>query len=54
MQAFGWAYIYKSHNTWDHFYVYWISSYTGAILSAMLFRIIFPAPPLVQKKQKKA
>ncbi|KAL1210739.1 putative aquaporin SIP1-2 [Cardamine amara subsp. amara] len=52
--AFGWAYIYKSHNTWDHFYVYWFSSFTGAILSAMLFRIVFPPPPPVQKKQKKA
>ncbi|XP_006286542.2 probable aquaporin SIP1-2 [Capsella rubella] len=52
--AFGWAYIYKSHNTWDHFYVYWVSSFTGAILSAMLFRILFPPPSLVQKKQKKA
>ncbi|ESQ41830.1 hypothetical protein EUTSA_v10014528mg [Eutrema salsugineum] len=52
--AFGWAYIYKSHNTWDHFYVYWISSFTGAILSATLFRILFPPPPPIQKKQKKA
>ncbi|XP_010424164.1 PREDICTED: probable aquaporin SIP1-2 [Camelina sativa] len=52
--AFGWAYIYKSHNTWDHFYVHWVSSFTGAILSAMLFRILFPPPSLVQKKQKKA
>ncbi|KFK26067.1 hypothetical protein AALP_AA8G198900 [Arabis alpina] len=52
--AFGWAYLYKSHNTWDHFYVYWISSFTGAILSAMLFRILFPPPLPVQKKQKKA
>uniref|UniRef100_A0A1J3K4H9 Putative aquaporin SIP1-2 n=1 Tax=Noccaea caerulescens TaxID=107243 RepID=A0A1J3K4H9_NOCCA len=52
--AFGWAYIHKSHNTWDHFYVYWISSFTGAILSAMFFRVLFPLPPPVQKKQKKA
>ncbi|WZZ90889.1 hypothetical protein YC2023_119468 [Brassica napus] len=28
--AFGWAYIHKSHNTWNHFYVYWFSSFTGA------------------------
>lgn len=53
-QAFGWAYIHKSHNTWNHFYVYWFSSFTGAILSAMLFRSLFPPPLLVQKKQKKA
>ncbi|CAA7048557.1 unnamed protein product [Microthlaspi erraticum] len=43
--AFGWSYIHKSHNTWKHFYVYWISSYTGAILSAMFFRLLFPLPP---------
>ncbi|CAN8255906.1 unnamed protein product [Cochlearia groenlandica] len=51
--AFGWAYIYKSHNTWDHFYVNWLSSLTGTILSAMLFRILFP-PPVIQIKHKKA
>ncbi|KAF8094594.1 hypothetical protein N665_0359s0035 [Sinapis alba] len=52
--AFGWAYLHKSHNTWNHFYVYWFSSFTGAILSAMLFRSLFPPPLPVQKKQKKA
>ncbi|KAF3505410.1 hypothetical protein F2Q69_00044594 [Brassica cretica] len=52
--AFGWAYIHKSHNTWNHFYVYWFSSFTGAILSAILFRSLFPPPLPVQKKQKKA
>ncbi|CAH2072446.1 unnamed protein product [Thlaspi arvense] len=53
--AFGWAYFYKSHNVWDHFYVYWISSFTGTFLSATLFRTLFPPPlPPAQKKQKKA
>lgn len=51
--AFGWAYMNSSHNTWDHFYVYWISSFVGALSAALVFRSIFP-PPRPQKKQKKA
>ncbi|CAF2103334.1 unnamed protein product, partial [Brassica napus] len=34
--AFGWAYMYSSHNTWDHFYVYWISSFVGALSAALI------------------
>ncbi|XP_010558704.1 PREDICTED: aquaporin SIP1-1 [Tarenaya hassleriana] len=52
--AFGWAYIYSSHNSWDHFYVYWISSFVGAILAALAFRVFFPPPRPQKKKQKKA
>ncbi|XP_048601724.1 aquaporin SIP1-1-like [Brassica napus] len=54
--AFGWAYMTSSHNTWDHFYVYWISSFVGALSAALVFRTIFPpspSPPRPQKKQKK-
>ncbi|KAE9588813.1 hypothetical protein Lal_00042172 [Lupinus albus] len=51
--AFGWAYLNNLHNTWDHFYVYWICPFIGAILAAWLFRVVFPAPES-KKKQKKA
>ncbi|KFK37844.1 hypothetical protein AALP_AA3G036400 [Arabis alpina] len=53
--AFGWAYMSSSHNTWDHFYVYWISSFVGALSAALVFRSIFPPPkPQKKRKQKKA
>ncbi|OIW15709.1 hypothetical protein TanjilG_04244 [Lupinus angustifolius] len=48
--AFGWAYVYNKHNTWDHFYVYWICPFIGAILAGLLFRFLFISPV----KQKKA
>ncbi|KAK1367344.1 Aquaporin SIP [Heracleum sosnowskyi] len=47
--AFGWAYLNNRHNTWEHFYVYWISPFVGTILSASLYGVIFP-PPVKQKK----
>ncbi|KAL1211571.1 Aquaporin SIP1-1 [Cardamine amara subsp. amara] len=50
--AFGWAFMYSSHNTWDHFYVYWISSFVGALSAALVFRTIFPPPRSQKKKQK--
>ncbi|KAK8983617.1 hypothetical protein V6N11_074020 [Hibiscus sabdariffa] len=43
--AFGWAYVYKQHNTWDHFYVYWICPFIGTILAAWVFRLFFSPPP---------
>ncbi|XP_025014276.2 aquaporin SIP1-2 isoform X2 [Ricinus communis] len=48
--AFGWAYINKWHNTWEQFYVYWISPFIGATLAAWIFRLIFPPPAPKQKK----
>ncbi|KAL1814180.1 hypothetical protein ACET3Z_024245 [Daucus carota] len=48
--AFGWAYADNRHNTWEQFYVYWICPFVGAILSASLFRVIFP-PQIVKKKK---
>ncbi|KAK1386471.1 Aquaporin SIP [Heracleum sosnowskyi] len=47
--AFGWAYVNNKHNTWEHLYVYWICPFVGAILSAWIFRAIFP-PPIKQKR----
>ncbi|KAK4482588.1 hypothetical protein RD792_009752 [Penstemon davidsonii] len=47
--AFGWAYINNTHNTWEQLYVYWICPFIGAILAAWIFRFIFP-PPVKQKK----
>ncbi|KAJ8527571.1 hypothetical protein K7X08_015022 [Anisodus acutangulus] len=49
--AFGWAYLSNTHNTWEHLYVYWISPFIGAILAAWIFRALFP-PPVQQKPQK--
>ncbi|KAL2470062.1 putative aquaporin SIP1-2 [Abeliophyllum distichum] len=51
--AFGWAYVYNKHNTWEQFYVYWICPFIGAILAAWVFRFLFP-PPTKQHKAKKA
>ncbi|CAI0433852.1 unnamed protein product [Linum tenue] len=48
--AFGWAYVNKWHNTWEHFYVYWISPFVGAILAAWMFRLVFPPPAAPKKK----
>ncbi|KAG2718590.1 hypothetical protein I3760_03G227300 [Carya illinoinensis] len=50
--AFGWAYVDKSHDTWEHFYVYWICPFIGAILAAWIFRLLFPtsSQPAKQKK----
>lgn len=50
--AFGWAYIYNRHNTWEQLYVYWICPFIGAILAAWVFRAVFP-PPTKQKNAKK-
>ncbi|CAN4075394.1 unnamed protein product [Withania somnifera] len=49
--AFGWAYLSNTHNTWEHFYVYWVGPFTGAILAAWIFRTVFPLP-VEQKPQK--
>ena len=51
--AFGWAYMRNSHNTWDHFYVYWISSFVGALSAALVYRSFSPPPPPQNKKPKK-
>ncbi|KAF9615839.1 hypothetical protein IFM89_026727 [Coptis chinensis] len=49
LQAFGWAYIYDRHNTWEQLYVYWICPFIGAIVAAWVFRVLFP-PPMKKKK----
>lgn len=50
INAYGWAYIDNRHNTWEQFYVYWIPSFTGAILAAWVFRFIFlQSSPKVKK-----
>ncbi|KAL9259311.1 Aquaporin SIP1-2-like protein [Drosera capensis] len=50
--AFGWAYLNNKHNSWEHFYVYWISPFIGATAAAVVFRVLFP-PPKKQTKSKK-
>ncbi|KAL8162609.1 hypothetical protein V2J09_014098 [Rumex salicifolius] len=46
--AFGWAYVNKCHDTWEHLYVFWISPFVGALAAAVVFRALFP-----QRKKKK-
>jgi aquaporin SIP len=48
--AFGWAFVNNQHNTWEHFYVYWIGSFTGATVAGWIYRFLFVLPI----KQKKA
>lgn len=50
INAYGWAYLDNQHNTWEQFYVYWIPSFTGAILAAWIFRYIFLQPSAKVKK----
>ncbi|PKU77780.1 aquaporin SIP1-2 [Dendrobium catenatum] len=54
VNAYGWAYINNQHNTWEHFYVYWICPFIGAILAALVFRFLFPLPLPKANKDKKA
>lgn len=49
-QAYGWAYLDGRHNTWEQFYVYWIPSFTGAILAGWIFRFIFLQPSAKVKR----
>ncbi|KAF5823294.1 putative major intrinsic protein [Helianthus annuus] len=49
--AFGWAYVNNRHNTWEHFLVYWICPFIGAIFAGWVFRVFFPKP---SKKKKTA
>ncbi|KAL5733964.1 hypothetical protein ACOSP7_031825 [Xanthoceras sorbifolium] len=51
-KAYGWAYLNNWHNTWELFYVYWISPLTGAVLASWLFQ--FLSASLSTVKQKKA
>lgn len=38
-QAFGFAYLEKRHQTYEHFVVYWATPLAGAVLAAIVFRI---------------
>ncbi|KAB1995927.1 hypothetical protein ES319_D13G194600v1 [Gossypium barbadense] len=48
--AFGWAYVHNQHDTWDHFYIYWICPFIGATLAGWVFRQFFSLPPVKVKK----
>ncbi|XP_062104667.1 aquaporin SIP1-1-like [Humulus lupulus] len=50
--AFGWAYENNLHNTWEHFFVYWVCSIAGAIVAACFFRVLSPKPVIKSKKKK--
>ncbi|XP_031485356.1 aquaporin SIP1-1-like [Nymphaea colorata] len=50
VNAYGWAYIRKKHNTWEQFYVYWLPPLVGSILAAWVFRLFFS--PSAQKVKK--
>lgn len=47
--AFGWAFVNSQHNSWEHFYVYWICPLTGATLAGWIFRFLF-VQPIKEKK----
>ncbi|CAN6468520.1 unnamed protein product [Victoria cruziana] len=44
VNAYGWAYLSKKHNTWEQFYVYWLPPLAGSILAAWVFRLFFSPP----------
>ncbi|KAB2075666.1 hypothetical protein E1A91_A07G246800v1 [Gossypium mustelinum] len=50
--AFGWAYVNSWHNSWEHYYVYWMGPLIGATLAAWVFRFLFS--PSSSTKEKKA
>ncbi|KAL4560769.1 hypothetical protein LXL04_032923 [Taraxacum kok-saghyz] len=51
--AFGWAYVNKRHDTWEHFYVYWICPFVGAIFAGWVFRLFFPHQSKTKVKKTK-
>ncbi|KAJ6840884.1 aquaporin SIP1-1 [Iris pallida] len=50
VNAFGWAYVENSYDTWGHYYVYWIAPFAGAILAAWAFKLVFSVPSTKVKK----
>lgn len=52
--AFGWAYSNNTHDTWQHYYVYWACPLIGALLGGWVFRTLFPNKPVVVTKEKKS
>ncbi|KAI3738592.1 hypothetical protein L2E82_28629 [Cichorium intybus] len=50
--AFGWAYVNNRHDTWEHFYVYWICPFVGAIVAGWVFRLFFPHQMKTKTKTK--
>eukprot|EP00252_Welwitschia_mirabilis_P015626 TRINITY_DN3451_c0_g2_i1.p1 TRINITY_DN3451_c0_g2~~TRINITY_DN3451_c0_g2_i1.p1 ORF type:complete len:127 (+),score=10.71 TRINITY_DN3451_c0_g2_i1:278-658(+) len=50
INAYGWAFLNNTHNSWDHFYVYWVAPFIGSIVSAFLFRLTALPPPPKEKK----
>ncbi|TXG49097.1 hypothetical protein EZV62_024972 [Acer yangbiense] len=51
-KAFGWAYLNNWHNTWEFFYVYWVSPLTGAVLASWVFKYFLSASSSAVKQMK--
>ncbi|KAK1367341.1 Aquaporin SIP [Heracleum sosnowskyi] len=43
--AFGWAYADNRHNTWEQFYVYWVSPFVGGHIISFAIRCYIPRKP---------
>eukprot|EP00850_Spirogloea_muscicola_P013623 SM000093S24434 [mRNA] locus=s93:385193:386415:- [translate_table: standard] len=53
--AFGWAYVEKTHNTWEHFYIYWAMPTVSTLAAAWLFRLLLkPRTKATVVKEKEA
>lgn len=42
--AFGWAFINNRHNSWELYYVYWISPLIGAVFAGWTYKLLFSKP----------
>eukprot|EP00897_Mesotaenium_endlicherianum_P007092 jgi/Mesen1/6410/ME000329S05576 len=50
--AFGWAYVEKSHNTTEHIYTFWTAPIVGTILAGIAFKVLLK--PKEEKVKVKA